>query len=324
MKSGRIPAIVVPAVLFLISAAPAAPKVAGYRPQATDVSRPRVLRDIQDSYDQKERELETEYAKLVQEARNEIHLLEDKISGINRQVENLKKQLQKIALVISQLESLQPHLFEFVGSKPAGLSARMTRNQQNPLAAIVRGELARIGIVLSDEKLQDLVTAMGQGGQAGIAVALSVAVTIAETSAEISLQQRGRSSLSLDSLAAAAAPLRSNPNADIAAQVIAQLQALLSRIRFPEVPPSAISAAAGMPGGTASAYFSSLFHAQRAKHSAAVSKKINGKVHEKKALQAQITELNKVIEKLYKTRDKMIAALRAAAKAAQEAQQKTK
>ena len=104
-----------------------------------------LLQDVASSYDQMERNIELQFAKLMQEAKGQKQALEDKIKEIDRQIAALKEQARKIEQVAQKLEELLPRILAAVGSDSGGMR-RTPSAKGDQLAALLASERAKAGL----------------------------------------------------------------------------------------------------------------------------------------------------------------------------------
>jgi septal ring factor EnvC (AmiA/AmiB activator) len=228
--------------------------------------------------------IDVEFAKLEKQARDEKEKLQDQIKAIEKQLEVLKSQIKKIDLITDKIAELLPVIVEQVGSKTGDGSAS--------LAALLGQELAKAGVSVSPQKVQELAAAMTKGGQGSMAVALHVVMAIAEASADLALG--GRSSLH-------AAPF---PNLRADGASAARLKAFLAGLDCFSSLGSAVDLATALPSPQAAAFWG-----QRATKAAqdcmqAAASKIDGKKVEIKELRDAIKKIEKQIEELEKAHQK--------------------
>ncbi len=138
-----------------------------------------MLSDVASSYDQMEQSIETEFAKLTQDARRNKGALEDKIKELERQIAKLKDDADKIARIARKIDDVLPKFMAALGSDTGGGNARTPSTKRDQLAAQLSAELAGQGLSLSPDELQGLVGALAKGGSAGMALAVQLVTTIA-------------------------------------------------------------------------------------------------------------------------------------------------
>jgi septal ring factor EnvC (AmiA/AmiB activator) len=268
-----------------------------------------MLADVEKTFDQLEKNVDLEYAKLTQEVKKNIDALNAKIKEHEKKIEELKRTAEKIQIIEQKLGELLPKVVGAVGSDPdVGRRTAPSTGRRDQLAAQLASELAKAGMNLPADELHRISDAIGRGGQGGMAVALYLVISIAQTSAAEALRERGRGP-SVGSLAAALAP--ASPNAPTASAVTAwaALQSLLATRDFPVMTQGDLFTGAAL-GPAAAPYFANLFHAQALDRLAATSAAIDAQKKAIKEVRQQILALETEIEKLQKNREKALAELR--------------
>jgi peptidoglycan hydrolase CwlO-like protein len=117
-----------------------------------------VLSDVANAYDQMEKNIELQFAKLILEAKSNKEAVEDKIKSIEAAIEKLKQEVKKLELLLQKLEELLPKIMAALGSDPGAGKGRA------PSTARLGAELGKAGINLSADELRSLADAIGQGG----------------------------------------------------------------------------------------------------------------------------------------------------------------
>ena len=257
---------------FLAVAATAAAQRESVPPPRTPVTGLALHSDAQTSYVRMEQNIEQQYAKLIQEAKNDKQKLEDQIKSLQNQITKLKETAKKIQLVMQKLQELLPKVVGAVGSDPHGGRGRTTSaGQRDSLEALLRVELARAGRNMSPEELRKLVDEITKGGQGAMGLALQIVISIAETGAAV-------------------VPATGD---------------------FPKVTREDVSNAATLRGPAAAAFFSGRFGKQAQERLAEIDKSIDSARAGIKSRKEQIAALENEIEKLRKDKEKALADLRA-------------
>jgi septal ring factor EnvC (AmiA/AmiB activator) len=257
---------------FLAVAATAAAQRESVPPPPTPVQGQALLSDVQTSYARMEQNIEQQYAKLIQEAKNNKQKLEDQIKSLQNQITKLKETAKKIQLVMQKLQELLPKVVGAVGSDPHGGKGRTTSaGQRDSLEALLRVELARAGRNMSPEELRKLADEITKGGQGAMGLALQIVISIAGAD-------------------------RDNTPA---------------RPDFPKVTGEDVSNAAPLRGPAAAAFFSGRFSKQAQERLAEIDKAIDSALAGIQSRKEQIAALENEIEKLRKDKEKALADLRA-------------
>ena len=257
---------------FLAVAATAAAQRESVPPPRTPVTGLALHSDAQTSYVRMEQNIEQQYGKLIQEAKNNKQELEDQIKSLQNQILKLKEAAKKIQLVMQKLQELLPKIMGAVGSDPSGGKGRTTSNgQRDAFEALLKAELARAGMNKSAEELRKLAGEITKGGQGALGLALQIAISIADADA-------GK---------------------------------IPARPDFPKVTREDVSNAAPLRGSAAAAFFSSRFSIQAQERLAEISKAIDSAMAGIQSRKGQIAALEKEIDKLRKEQEKALADLRA-------------
>jgi septal ring factor EnvC (AmiA/AmiB activator) len=103
-----------------------------------------------------EQSIAQQYAKLIQDAKNEKAALEDKIEELEKKIEALKHQASRIQLVAQKTEQVLPKILSVLGRSSGGRKPRS--------GAVIGAELAKVGIEASPDELRWLAAAIGNGG----------------------------------------------------------------------------------------------------------------------------------------------------------------
>lgn len=198
-------------------AAPAAAQKAVARPALTPVAvSSNVRSDTSASFDQMEKSIEQEYAKLVQDAKTQKSDLEDKIKEIDRQIAALKEHAKKLDQVARKMDELLPKIMAGLGGDTGGRGRTPSPPKRDQFAAHLKAELAALGVGVSPDQLSKIMDALGKGGSGGMALAMQIVTQIADARAK-----------QLDDQIASAAVARQAQKAQIAAleKQIAKLEA---------------------------------------------------------------------------------------------------
>ena len=149
---------------FVLAALPAAAQ--GLVPPApTPAGGQAVLSDIRNTYDRMEQNIEMEYAKLKQEAKNNIDALNDKIKEIDKAIEKLKQEAERIELISRKIQELLPRILEAISGDPVAQRERAPLTSLNDRVAVRLGaELAKAGLALSSAEINEIVNAVKRGG----------------------------------------------------------------------------------------------------------------------------------------------------------------
>jgi septal ring factor EnvC (AmiA/AmiB activator) len=100
--------------------------------------------DVASSYNQMEKSIELQFAKLKKQVKDDIDALESKIKEIDRQIAALKEQARNIQLVAAKMEELLPKLMAGLGSDSGGM--RRTPPNGGQIAALLASERAKAGL----------------------------------------------------------------------------------------------------------------------------------------------------------------------------------
>jgi predicted nucleic acid-binding Zn-ribbon protein len=281
---------------FVLSAAPGAAQRDVARPALTPTAGGQlVLADVSSSFDRMEKNIELQYAKLKQEAKNNQDALQDKIKEIDKAIERLKQVAKRIELLSQKIQELLPRIVGAVGSDSgAGIGRTPSTTERDRFAAMLAVELAKAGIGMSADQLQKTAEAIGRGGQGAMALAVYLTTEIAEANADKSVSGAATKSARGGSAGAPSAAL----------------QSLAARQDFPRVSQGDVASAAQLPGSAAASYFANRFSGQAAERLAATNKAIDSEQQKKKALVNQVAALEKEIAKLEQDRQKALADLR--------------
>lgn len=95
-----------------------------------------VITEINQMYDNMEKSIELEYAKLVKENKTKTDELNAKIKEMDQQVEKLKAQAKKIEEVSAKMQALMQKMMKGIGNDRQNLSRWGVETHQNRLIAI--------------------------------------------------------------------------------------------------------------------------------------------------------------------------------------------
>lgn len=170
---------------FVLSAAPAAAQRELAPPALTPAAGgPALLADVSISFDQMEKNIEQQYAKLIRKEKDQKSALEDTIKDLDRQIQAVKEQIKKIQLVAQRIQELLPKILSAVGSDSGGVfGGAFSEAKRAQLEALLAAELSKAGVSLSAKEIQGIAAAITKGGQGGMSTALQIVITIAEAGA---------------------------------------------------------------------------------------------------------------------------------------------
>ncbi len=239
--------------------------------------------EVQNAYDRTEKDVEAEYAKLIQEASAEKSALGDKIKQIDRQIEALKNEIRRIELLQKKIEELLPKILAFVGSDSAGGFGAANAGRPVELTALLAGELGKAGVSIPPDQLAGTAAAITKGGPNGMAAAWGIVLQIARAGSSTPRERLG-------------------PHA------------------FPDVSSADLSNAASLPPGSATAFLLGRVSQQAAGEIKRLDDAIDSLRKESKRLAFEINTLEAQIAKVEAERAKAIEGLKTQrAKALEEA-----
>ncbi|MCM3877016.1 MAG: hypothetical protein NEA02_11430 [Thermoanaerobaculia bacterium] len=160
--------------------APIATDPVGSRPADTAAAQA-MLSDVVNAYDQMEKNVELQFAKLTHDAKGSKDALEEEIKALGSQILKLEQAAKKIEAVAQKMQELLPKIMAAVGSDPgAALRRAPSTAKESAFEALLKTELAKAGVSLSTKEIQSIAEAITKGGQAAMSAALQIVITIAE------------------------------------------------------------------------------------------------------------------------------------------------
>jgi hypothetical protein len=250
-----------------------------------------LLGEVAARYDTMGRNIEAQYAKLIQEAKDQKSALEDQIKQLEKQIQDLQNAAQQVERVEKKLQDLVPKIVgsfgKDAGNPFGGGRAVFGSSASGPLAAILQAELKNAGLALPSEKVNEIASGIVKGGPAGMSLALAITIQIAEASAGMPPGRRGPS-------------------------------------EFPSATSAELSTAAALPASTAASYLEARFDGQSKAKLMLIDSQIKADEDKIKELKKQIPTLDAEIARLQAAKAKALADLATQkAKALKEALKQT-
>jgi cell division protein FtsB len=240
----HLPAVaLLAAAVALPGAAPAAEKGDAARPALTSTSPAPAPAGVASTYDQMEKNIELQYAKLIQDERKEIASLQTKIKELEGQIAGLKQQASRIEILADKIATLLPVLLESVAADPTPGKGRKAAAPQGTLGARIAAELDKSGLGLSPDERTAVLHVANDGPQSLTAVAGRFQKweldELGRINAAIEAKQKAIAALKKQVAQAESqiAKLEQQKNKELEALKLARAKALAAEIKWPAPTP---------------------------------------------------------------------------------------